>query len=108
MSAQCKILSYIEANPNEWHTSGQLQFMDFKNEDGTRALPRTIVRRLQNLEENSFIAVTYKNKRTQYRFIPKEWRDRYIPVSLRGNQNTLWKTHAEAEKKVQPQLQYSV
>lgn len=97
MSAQDKILEYLLEKAGEWHPTGNLQRMEWKNEDGTLAIPRTVQRRLQNLEEKSLIAVQYEGKSCKYRYIPEKYRPRYIPSSKRpiGQRNVLWKKDGE-------------
>lgn len=106
-----QLVHYLFLNKDEFVASGQLQRMIWKNR-GKTATPRSVVRRLEEAENMCQIAVSYKNGSAQYRWIPHEWRERYVRAIERKNlglsPNTLWKSHAEAEKKVQPQLQYSV
>lgn len=45
-----------------WVASGSLQKMDWLNEDGTLASPRTVVRRLEELAEEGILKVEYRDK----------------------------------------------
>lgn len=47
-------------------SSGTLQKMDWKNEDGTLATPRSVVRRLQELVEDGTLAVENREKNHAY------------------------------------------
>lgn len=103
-SAKDEILAYINSNPLEWHPTGTLQLIPFRNHDGTRATGKTISRRLQNLEEAKEIAVGYDGVNAKYHHLPPEWRYRYIRTTdrARKHSNTYWRDHALAEERVMP------
>ena len=86
------ILKYIADHPKEWHHSAQLERMTFqyhRRDKLVNAKPGTIGRTLRLLEEKRLIAVTYPNGTAQYRYIPKDWRAKYIPISQRKGEK-IW------------------
>ena len=88
-----KVLEYLSDFPNEWVHSATLERMTFKYHRQGRlvdAKPGTVGRTLRSLEEKSLIAVTYVNGTAQYRYIPREYQKRYIPISKRTHQEVLW------------------
>lgn len=76
-----------------WIPSGELQRMVWIRKDGKTATPRTIVRRLEELEGASEIAVQYDGLNAKYRSIPDDWKGRYIPTNKRAHKysNEIWK-----------------
>ena len=70
-SVQDQLLEYLQANPGV-HASGTLQRLEWHNKDSTLAVPRTIVRRLQELAEESKIHATLINGHTHYSATPIE------------------------------------
>ena len=50
-----QLLDYLRANPDMQFPSGSLQRMQWKNQNGTLATPRTVVRRLQDLAKEGLI-----------------------------------------------------
>lgn len=103
MSAQEQLLAYLRTHADAWHNSAALQRMEWKNRRGTLASPRSVVRRLEELENACLIAVSYSGVNAKYRSIPEDWRKRYLPTNQRAHQysNTFWKDHAEAERRVE-------
>ena len=88
-----KVLEYLSDFPDEWVHSATLERMTFQyHRQGkmVNAKPGTIGRTLRSLEEKSLVAVTYVNGTAQYRHIPKEYQERYIPSSRRMYQEVLW------------------
>lgn len=61
-----QLKKFLQNNPNSQFSSGDLQRMIWTNKDGTIALPRTVVRRLQELAEDGTIQVTYEGDNTLY------------------------------------------
>jgi len=98
MSAKSEIEKYLQDHKDDWHFSAQLTRMVFKNSDGTSADPKAISNRLQELQRESHIFVRYEGaKRTsKYRWIPPDWRDRYIPSHTHGVDGQ-WRKSKESE-----------
>ena len=86
MSAEVEIERYLRDNKDSWFPAAALCRMEFRNDDKTTAAPKSVSRRLQEMQEESVIAVRYVGvKRTsEYRWIPYHLRARYIPSSLQG------------------------
>ena len=86
MSVENNIELYLKENKDSWHSGAALCRMEFKNDDKTTAAPKSISRRLQEMQEESVIAVRYAGvKRTsEYRWIPYHLRVRYIPSNSQG------------------------
>lgn len=86
MSAKSEIEQYLASNKDEWHFSAQLTRMTFQNDDKTNADPKAISNRLQELQRESVIFVRYEGKKrtSKYRWIPPDWRERYIPSHTHG------------------------
>lgn len=94
-SARENIREYIKREYPNWIHSGELQRMIFKNRDGTTAMPKIVVRRVQELENERDIAVKYENGSSLYKFIPPVVRRYYITSEDRkqkhGKQNNeMW------------------
>lgn len=70
-SVQDQLLDYLQANPGV-HASGTIQRLEWKNKDGTLAVPRTIVRRLQELAEEGKIHAEIRGNHTHYSATPIE------------------------------------
>ena len=86
LAAQIK--RFLSAHPSEWHNKGKLTAeMVWKYQTGqkygARYMPETVGRTLRSLEEDKFIAVKDDGKTVQYRWIPENWRAKYIPYSRR-------------------------
>lgn len=86
MSVEKHLEEYLRHHKDSWHPSGTLQRIEWRNNDSTLAVPRSIVRRLQEMQNEHVIAVRFTGrKRTpEYRWIPFEWRGRYIPSHSQG------------------------
>lgn len=93
MNAQDQVLAYIRKHSNEWHPSAMLQRMIWKNRRGTTASPRSIVRRLEELENERLIAVGYEGVNAKYRFIPPRYRENYKRSNERAHKysNDYWR-----------------
>jgi len=67
-SAEQNLIDFLKENP-DWHNSGQLQRMPFKNKNGSLATPRTLVRRLQENAEGdqAILEVKYEGQTTYYK-----------------------------------------
>ena len=70
-SVQDQLLDYLQANPGV-HASGTIQRLEWRNKDGTVAVPRTIVRRLQELAEDGKIHSEIRGGHTHYSATPIE------------------------------------
>lgn len=57
---------------------------------GKRYLPETVGRCLRSMEEDKLVAVQGDGISVKYRYIPEEFRGRYIPSSQRKNKEELW------------------
>lgn len=94
-SLQKSIYSFFFKEKNSWINSGELERMVFKNRNGTVAKPTSVTRRIRELEEMRLIAVKYEGatQSALYKFIPRELRANYIPVSKRPGhkKNVMWK-----------------
>lgn len=70
-SVSQQLLDYLQSNPGT-HASGDLQRMEWRNMDLTLAVPRTIVRRLQELAEEGKIHAEIRGNHTHYSATPIE------------------------------------
>lgn len=68
-SVSDQLLDYLQANPGV-HASGNLQRLEWHNKDGSLAVPRTIVRRLQELAEEGKIHAEIRANHTHYSATP--------------------------------------
>ena len=73
----------------DWFSKGTLTAdIEWKHQRGrnygVRYLPETVGRALRHLEESSIIAVRDDGVSVQYKWIPRHFRNRYIPFSLRA------------------------
>lgn len=71
-----------------WHSKGRLTAdMVWKRtagkEYGKRYLPDTVSRALRLLEESSRVAVKPDGKSVAYKWLPPEYRKKYIPITQR-------------------------
>jgi len=109
MSVEHQIEQYCEKYKDAWHASGSLQRMEWRNDDGSLSVPRTIVRRLQNLENKKILAVQHTGKKqtAEYRFIPHDWRTKYVTLKEREEKNlTMWGKPIPTTFTYSPPLQY--
>jgi len=107
-SAQQDILQRLKDEYPSVYPSGELQRMDFKSKNGTNIAPRTIVRALQHLEEDSKIAVKYGNRNhSHYRYLQEHERDNYIPTAERTHPNQIWK-NKEVVKQNKYKAEYQI
>lgn len=65
MTVSEKLSEYLKEQ-GSFISSGELQRLGFKNNDGTLATPRSIVRRLQELVEDGTLVVEYREKNHAY------------------------------------------
>lgn len=81
-SASQQLLDFLRESPG-LHHSGDLQRRDWLNKDGTTALPRTIVRRLQELAEDGLIHSELVNGHTLYsaEVVKKEIKETYVTLN---------------------------
>lgn len=78
---------------------------------GKRYLPETVGRALRLLEEQKILAVRSNGLSVEYKYIPSELRERYIPSSARpdGERNKLFReriVEGETEVEIQASLPY--
>lgn len=99
MSVESKLEAYCKAYDKAFHSSAELMRMVWHNDDGTLANAKSISRRLQELQNDSVLCVRYSGaKRTsEYRWIPLEWRARYIPSHAQGVNGTWKKAPSQQE-----------
>ena len=64
-SVSQQLLEFLQKNAGEY-ASGELQRQTWYNKDGTEAVPRTIVRRLQELAQDGKIHVKEINGHAHY------------------------------------------
>lgn len=91
------ILARYLASHNEWRSKGHItDTMKWKyTEKGVEKtyLAETAGRKLRMLESESRIAVREKDGSVEYKFLPVEHRNRYIPFSSRekGKENIIFR-----------------
>lgn len=73
---------------HRWFSKGELTRLEWKRWSPTHSmtktfLPETVGRALRDLEENKIVAVKYEGKNTLYKWLPQEFRSKYIPTSER-------------------------
>lgn len=85
-SVSQQLLEYLQKNPGV-HASGTLQRLEWRNHTGSMAVPRSIVRRLQELAEDGSIFCEMKGNHAHYSAapIPKEKKPQlvYDPINNR-------------------------
>lgn len=93
-----QLINHLVGRKEEWVSKGELTAdkLWYHKEGvryGKRYLPETVGRCLRSLEESRIIAVKEDGISVKYRYIPHEWRMKYIPVSQRplGAKSTLFK-----------------
>lgn len=99
MTAEKQIEAYCKENADVWHPAGRLQRMEWKNEDGTTAIPKSISRRLQELENKRVLAVRHTGAKNtaEYRYVPGGDRSRYNTLQEREEKSLpMWKPLALA------------
>lgn len=57
---------------------------------GKRYLPETVGRCLRSMEEEKLVAVRQDGISVEYRYIPEEFRGKYIPWTQRNDKRLLW------------------
>lgn len=102
---QDKIVKYLADN-GEWMEKATLLNHEWKYDDGIRTyMPNTADRELRSAESGedgeSRIAVKAdpNSKSIVYKFIPPEYRNRYIPFSQRNDQTILFREIEDVPKK---------
>ena len=95
MSLYDQLKRYFEQYNELWHNKAAITRIEWKNaKDKTTYSPENVGRRLRDLEQDHIICVRYdKHLNAEYRFIPVEWRDRYIDANARGQyvNEPMWK-----------------
>lgn len=66
-----------------WVPKGHILLQTFKDDRGVAYMADTTSRKLREAEEERRIAVKYEGKKTLYKWIPHELRDKYICTSSR-------------------------
>lgn len=90
-SAEHNLILFLRKNP-EWHSSGQLQRMEWRNRNGTLATPRSIVRRLQENAEgdNAILEVEYRGQSTYYRVKTAHIKPKYTYQEITKDGQVVW------------------
>ncbi len=76
-----QLLDYLRENHGIF-PSGDLQRLEWHNIDGTKAVPRTIVRRLQELSEEGSIHCEMRNNHAHYSADPIQKPEKVIPIVI--------------------------
>lgn len=85
-SVSTQLLEFLQNNRGRF-ASGSLQRMEWINKDGTLAIPRTVVRRLQELAQDGLIYVEEVNGHAHYSADPlKEKPKRIVEFVERDGQ----------------------
>lgn len=74
MTVQDQLVNFLRSETG-WVASGVIQRREWKNDDGTVATPRSIVRRLQEKVEDGTLEVMYGKKNAafyRHKFAPKK------------------------------------
>jgi hypothetical protein len=85
-SVSTQLLEYLQTNHGV-HASGNLQRLEWRNRDGTLAVPRTVVRRLQELAADGKIHIQYTGNHAHYStdaFVPPQHKPHTIYVEING------------------------
>lgn len=92
MPLKNQLVVYLKKHSQEWHPSGTLQRMVWQGRRGNSA-PRTVVRRLEELENESMVAVGYNGMNAEYRYIHPDLRPKYKRTRDRAHMysNDRWK-----------------
>lgn len=72
-----QLIAYFRANAGKWIASGEVQRLQWRNKNGTTAVPRSIVRRLQELCEEGTLKEEIRDRHAWYSYA-KEVRERKI------------------------------
>ena len=86
-----KIVHHLFLQYPSWVAKGELTAIEWRNNDGTIALPETVGRKCREAEELKQIAVKKVGKSVAYKWIPHEMRELYIPTSIRVEPNILFR-----------------
>lgn len=76
-----QLVQYLQENHGVF-SSGDLQRLEWRNIDGTVALPRTIVRRLQELAEEGTIHCEMRGNHAHYSADPIPKPEKFIPLVI--------------------------
>lgn len=85
-----KLVKFLLDQYPSWVSKGQITSIQWKDDNGKTFLPETVGRKLREAETLKRIAVKRRGPSVQYKWIPFEMRDRYIPTSERSNQDVLF------------------
>lgn len=78
-----KLVKHLSLQYPAWIAKGELTAIQWKDDNGKTFLPETVGRKLREAESLCRIAVKDKGVSVQYKWIPHELRDKYIPTSER-------------------------
>lgn len=91
MTVPEQLTAYLKGTAPAQVSSGELQRLIWKNENGTMATPRSIVRRLQELVNDGVLVVEHKKKHAWYSWgnpAPKPKPVAYVRHPLTGERIT--------------------
>lgn len=78
-----KLVKHLYDQYPSWVSKGAITERQWKQDDGRTYLPETVGRKLREAEEDRRIAVKDNGVSVQYKWLPHDRRDKYIPTSLR-------------------------
>lgn len=86
MSVPKQLVAYLASVAPAQVSSGELQRMEWKNDDGTLATPRSVVRRLEELAETDELFVEIKDGHAWYSYgtPPKPQKTYYVRHPITG------------------------
>lgn len=96
-SLQDQIVAWLAQpiNAPQWFRKGQvtddIDWFYIEKGEKKKALADTVSRELRSAEENKRVARRDNGKSCEYRFLPPEHRERYIPFSMRENKDILFR-----------------
>ena len=72
-----QLTDYFKANADRWVASGEVQRLQWSNKNGSLAVPRSLVRRLQELCEDGTLKEEIRGRHAWYQYA-KEVKERKI------------------------------
>ena len=74
-----------------WVAKGEITRIPWKGHMGTTYIPETVGRTLRKAEKRKRIAVKPQGKSIQYKWLPYDRRERYIPTAVRPDAHVLFR-----------------